>query len=205
MAYQYTPNYSANLTALLTSGAVVLPVSVAKAAELFALIGANYTTLVLTDGTYTEIVQATASATVVTIARAQEGTIARAFPSGTCAKTQLTAAGLSYLICNSGCACVPIDMRAGAEIEQPTRYVPWTHSWYFTGTKPFTAAGISGLIAPSPLTIDVTQLATGLLTVSGVFNTTAPVALSIAVTGCNGSSEIITETLIACSPTTLGI
>lgn len=201
MAYKYLPNFSANLTGLLTPGALVLPVATAKAAELFALLGADYTTLVLADGTYTEIVQATATSTVITIARAQEGSTARAFAAGTCSKSQLTAAGLSYLICNSGCACTPIDMRAGENIEQPNLNVAWTHSWYFTGTKPFTATGIT---VPAWLTLDVSQLATGLLTISGTPITTTPAPLSIAVTGCNGSSEVISETLTICSPTGLG-
>ena len=201
MAYTLVNTYSVNLTGLLTSGATILPVTAAKAAELAAALGTNYTTLAINDGTYVEIVQATAVGTVITIVRAQEGTVARAFAAGTCAKAQLTAAGLSYLICNSGCACVPIDMKAGLLIEQPNINKVWTHSWYFTGTTPFTATGIT---VPSWLTLDTSQLATGLLTVSGTPSTTTPAVLSIAVTGCNGSSEVINETLIICSPTGLG-
>ena len=202
MAYQLVNSYSVNLTGLLTSGATVLPVSAAKAVELATALGANYTTLAINDGTYVEIVQATAAGSVITIARAQEGTLARAFAIGTCAKAQLTAAGLSYLICNSGCACTPIDMKAGMLIEQPTINIPWTHSWYFTGTLPFVATSIT---LPSWLTLDITKLSTGLLTVSGTPTVTAPAVLSIAVTGCNGSSEVITETLTICSPTGLGV
>ena len=201
MAYQLVNSYSVNLTGLLTSGATVLPVLAAKATELATALGANYTTLAINDGTYVEIVQATAAGSVITIARAQEGTVARAFAAGTCAKAQLTAAGLSYLICNSGCACTPIDMKAGMLIEQPTINIPWTHSWYFTGTLPFVAASIT---LPSWLTLDTTKLFTGLLTVSGTPTATTSAPLSIAVTGCNGSSEVITETLIICSPTGLG-
>ena len=201
MAYQLVNNYSVNLTGLLASGATVLPVLAAKATELATALGANYTTLAINDGTYVEIVQATATGSVITIARAQEGTTARAFAAGTCAKAQLTAAGLSYLICNSGCACVPIDMKAGLVIEQPNINKAWAHSWYFTGTKPFIATGIT---VPSWLTLDTSQLATGLLTVSGTPSTTTPAVLSIAVTGCNGSSEVINETLTICSPTGLG-
>ena len=201
MAYQLVNSYSVNLTGLLTSGATVLPVSAAKAAELATALGTNYTTLAINDGTYVEIVQATAAGSVITIARAQENTLARAFAAGTCAKAQLTAAGLSYLICNSGCACTPIDMKAGMLIEQPNINIPWTHSWYFTGTMPFVATSIT---LPSWLTLDVSKLSTGLLTISGTPTVTTPAALSIAVTGCNGSSEVITETLTICSPTGLG-
>lgn len=201
MAYQLVNNYSADLTGLLPSGATMLPITAAKAAELALLLGTNYTTLAINDGTYVEIVRAQATGLTITIARAQEGTLARAFAGGACAKAQLTAAGLSYLICNSGCACIPIDMKAGLTIEQPTINIPWTHSWYFTGTYPFTATGIR---IPSWLTLDTSQLATGLLTVYGTPITTAPAALSIAVTGCGGSSEVITETLTICSPTGLG-
>lgn len=202
MAYQLVNSYSVNLTGLLTSGATVLPVSAAKATELATALGGNYTTLAINDGTYVEIVQATAAGSVITIARAQEGTLARAFAAGTCAKAQLTAAGLSYLICNSGCACTPIDMKAGVLIEQPTINIPWTHSWYFTGTMPFVATSIT---LPSWITLDISKLSTGLLTVSGTPTVTTPAALSIAVTGCNGSSEVITETLTICSPTGLGV
>lgn len=200
MAYQLVNNYSANLTGLLTSSATTLPVTAAKATELATALGANYTTLAINDGTYVEIVQATAAGSVITIARAQEGTLARAFAIGTCAKVQLTAAGLSYLICNSGCACTPIDMKAGMLIEQPNINTPWTHSWYFTGTLPFVATSIT---LPSWLTLDTSKLSTGLLTVSGTPTATTSAPLSIAVTGCNGSSEVITETLIICSPTGL--
>ena len=202
MAYQLVNSYSVNLTGLLTSGATVLPVSAAKAAELATALGTNYTTLAINDGTYVEIVQATAAGSVITIARAQENTLARAFAAGTCAKAQLTAAGLSYLICNSGCACTPIDMKAGMLIEQPNINIPWAHSWYFTGTMPFVATSIT---LPSWLTLDISKLSTGLLTVSGTPTVTTPAALSIAVTGCNGSSEVITETLTICSPTGLGV
>ena len=201
MAYQLVNNYSADLTGLLPSGATVLPITAAKAAELALLLGINYTTLAINDGTYVEIVRAQATGTLITIARAQEGTIARAFAGGACAKAQLTAAGLSYLICNSGCACTPIDLKAGGTVEQPTINIPWTHSWYFTGTTPFTATGIT---VPSWLTLDTSMLATGLLTVYGVPITAAPAVLSLAVTGCNGSSRVINETLTICSPTGLG-
>ena len=201
MAYQFVNNYSADLIALLPSGGLVLPVTVAKSTELSTILGINYTTLAINDGTYVEIVQAQATGNVVTIIRAQEGTTARAFAAGTCAKAQLTAAGLSYLICNSGCACSPITLSAGGLLEQPTINIPWTHSWYFTGTAPFTATGIT---VPAWLTLDTSQLATGLLTVYGVAITTAPAVISIAVTGCNGTSQVINETLTICSPTGLG-
>ena len=201
MAYQLLNNYSVNLTALLTLSAVTLPVTLAKAEELASLLGTNYTTLVLNDGVYAEVVRATAASGVITIVRAQEGTAARAFAAGTCAKAQLTAAGLSYLICNSGCACVPVDLRAGAVLEQPTINVPWAHSWYFTGTQPLTAAALT---MPAWLTLDTTAMSAGLLTLSGTPITAAPAAFVVAVTGCNGSSEVITETLTICSPTGLG-
>lgn len=212
MAYQLLNNYSALLTAYLTSSATQLPVSAAKASELASLLGSNHTTLVINDGTVAEVVEVRCQeGTIVTIVRGREGTQARAFSVGTCAKAQLTAAGLSYLICNSGCACVPIDMKAGLVIEQPTINIPWTHSWYFTGTYPFTATGITGFgtagaTPGSPLTLDVSQLATGLLTVYGTFTSANPLIfpISIVVTGCGGSSEVITEKLIICSPTGLG-
>ena len=201
MAYVLLNSYSALLTAYLTSTSTVLPIAPAKVTELALLLGSNYTTLAINDGTFVEFVEVRVSGPIVTIARGVEGTAPRAFVAGTCAKAQLTASGLSYLICNSGCACVPIDMKAGLVIEQPTINVPWTHSWYFTGTYPFTATGIT---VPAWLTLDTTKLATGLLTISGVPITAAPAALSIAVTGCGGSSEVITETLTICSPTGLG-
>lgn len=200
MAYQLVNNYSVNLTGLLTSSATTLPVAAAKAAELAAALGSNYTTLALNDGTYVEIVQATASGTTIAIVRAQEGTFARAFAAGTCAKAQLTAAGLSYLICNSACACTPVDLKAGMVIEQPTISMLWTHSWFFVGTQPLVATVIT---KPSWLALDSSSLNTGLLTVIGTPTTTAPGQLSIAVTGCNGSSEVISETITICSPTGL--
>lgn len=198
MAYVMINNWTSVLTAVLSNVATVLPVTAAKANELATLLGANQTTLYVRDGVYTEIVRATAAAGVVTVVRAQEGTTARAFAAGSCARADLTSAGLAELICSSNCACDPVDLKAGENIEQPHLNVAWNHSWFFTGTQPLVVTTIS---KPAWLTVDTSKIGQGLLTVTGTANVGTSAELSLAVAGCNSSVELIEETLTICSPT----
>lgn len=196
--YVMINNWTATLSASLPAAATILPVSAAAATDLGTLLGSNETTLFIRDGVYAEVVRATVSAGNVVIVRAQEGTTARVFASGACARAELSAAGLAELICSSNCGCDPVDLRAGETIEQPHYNAAWNHTWYFTGTNPLTVTVIA---KPAWLTVDTSQIGVGLLSVSGTPNVTADGKLSLSVTGCNGSVEIIEETLTICSPT----
>jgi len=194
-------SWVAELTALLTIGATVLPVSAAQGTVLAGLLGANQTTLELSDGVYTEVVRATASGSVVTITRAQEGTTARAFAIGACAAAKLTAAGLTELVCASNCGCTMVELRAGANVTSPKINELWAHSWFFTGTQPL---GAAALVLPAWATLDTSQMASGLLSISGTpITPDTSVPISIVVNGCNGSVVIIEETIDVCSPTGL--
>lgn len=202
MAYVMINSWVATLTASLSSGATVLPVSSAQVVVLASLLGANTTTLELSDGVYTEIVNATITGgTTVTIVRGQEGTTARAFAAGSCAKATLTAAGLAQLVCATNCGCDPIKLRAGDNLSSPQLGVEWTHSWFFTGTHPF-------ILLPTALpfwaTFDETMLNQGLLTVRGTATTPdTDVAISFVITGCSGSHQAIDERVDVCAPTGL--
>lgn len=198
MAYKYLNHWVASLTALLTDVATVLPISAADATRLGTLLGADTTTLLLRDGVYYEVVRVTVSGSVATIERGLEGTTARAFANGSCVAAFLSEAGLEEVICAADCSCTEIIMRAGAQFAQPTVGVPWEHTWFFAGTKPFTVTEVS---VPDWATVDDSELADGLLTVTGTPDDADTQALTLAVNGCAESVVMIEEDIIPCAPT----
>ena len=103
MSYLWLNGYTSVLSSSLGSTDSVLPVN--DAANLAALLISGHTYLTLNDGTGAEIVRAESFGAKVKLVRAQDGTAAKAFPTGSCIKWEATRQGIKETVCASDFNC----------------------------------------------------------------------------------------------------
>lgn len=103
MSYVWLNGYKTKLSERLGKDAGLLPVEDAK--SLAAKLGSGHTYLVMSDGTGTEIVKASAFGNEIKIERAQGGTEAMSMPPGTCVKWEATKMGIEETVCDADFKC----------------------------------------------------------------------------------------------------
>lgn len=112
MAFLAIPGFNAALTAAVSSGTGLFPIDPSVAATFAAQLGGSYTYASISDGVNFEIVQITSvSGADLVVVRAQDGTAASSFPTGSCIRyvwtvegIAATAAGGSLVLTGTGAA-----------------------------------------------------------------------------------------------------
>lgn len=105
MGYKWLNGYQTQLTSTLAKDGRLLTVDSATAAALAVKLDADYTYLVINDGTGAEVVKAIAFGNQVQIDRAQEGTEANAYPAGSCVRWEVTKSGIEDTVCDNAFKC----------------------------------------------------------------------------------------------------
>lgn len=101
--YKFLNGFNASLNQKLNATDGLLPITNAR--ELAERLGDKHSYLVINDGTGAEIVKATAFGNEVKIERGKDGTIAKAFPAGSCVKWEFTEAAFKDLGCSTEDDC----------------------------------------------------------------------------------------------------
>lgn len=165
-----------------------LPLNAKNEAKLKALLPeGTFTYLILEDCRSYEIVRVDGTCSGLVVTRAQDGTEARTFPCGTCARFDITPEAIKYMICNETCVdcdCTPVAF-AGSHIPPIKPGQEWNGSVMFTGDTPMAIA-----VSQAPAWMKVV-VGVNYVSLSGVPTSPASMVFSVAATNCGGEVETV--------------
>lgn len=182
--------FTATLSAKLERGDLVLPLSRTDEMALKSYIpDGEYTYLTIRDTTGTEIVKVEHVCSELVLTRAQDGTLERTFPKGSCVRFEMTPAAVKDLICtydcceDGECPCEPVQ--AAGFVLPPARVgIPWKGTAVFTGDLPMELA-----VTGTPSWMSVTA-GTNFVKLEGTPSAAGDFIISVAATNCNGQVAV---------------
>jgi hypothetical protein len=171
--------WQATLTGPLSQSAISPSLPQPALSQLCSILkNGGYTYLVLTaPGLGCEIVKATCSFGAVLLERGQDGTVAHAWPMGSCIEWALTGGAVVDLIAQTEACptdCVPATTASGATMPDGVAGVLYTHRIVINGTPPF-ALGQTMLPSWMEITLDGGEIRLfGTPPAAGAYNVSIP-------------------------------